>query len=519
MVTRYTDDTHVGAQTTPDSHTKRALRWAGPALAFAGLGGSFTQTILIPIQGELPELLGASATSTAWAVTITLLVAAVFTPISGRFGDMFGKRRVSLILIAVLIIGSAVCALSNSVIPLIVGRGLQGVGVGVVAVGIAMVRDILPASRVGSTAAMVSATIGVGAALGLPISAFVAQHFDWHMLFWLSAAISIGTFALVAWALPTESPKTGGKVDWVGIVGMSAGLSGLLLCLSHGREWEWTSVRTMAVLGGSAAVLVLWVWHELRVRQPLVDVRVNTRRAVLLTNLASAAMGMAWFASQVAFPQLLQLPTAVGGVSLSLVEASLVLMPSGLAMLAMAPVAGRLERRSGPKPLLVAAAVLIAIAFCLALTMTMGQWTVLFINVLIGVGIGMGYAAMPTLILQSVPRSETGSANGVNTLMRAVGAAVGAAVVGAVLAIEPAPGAADNRQHVSAAFDETFLFGLVAALLCGLFAAFIPARGPAAVSGTEVPGPSSRGRRFPRSRLIRHRGTAYPTNSPSRTSL
>ena len=203
------------------------------------------------------------------------------------------------------------------------------------------------------------------------------------------------------------------------------------------------------------------------------DLRVSARAPVLLTNLASIAMGFALFSSQIAFPQLLELPLAVGGLGMPLLQASLFLMPAGLAMLAMSPVAGRLGRRWGPRPLLVLGAAVMATGYAVAVLADLHAGHILVINVLIGIGIGLGYAAMPTLIMRAVPASETGAANGLNTLMRSLGTATAAAVIAAVLtrhsvdiggvAVPSTPG-----------FHAAFLFGLGAAVLCTVIAIFIP---------------------------------------------
>lgn len=226
-------------------------------LAFAGMCAAFTQTILIPIQGELPLLLNASSSDTAWVITITLLVAAICTPISGKLGDMYGKRRVALVLLGVLMLGSVVAALSPTVAPLIVGRGLQGMGMGVIPLGIAILRDTLPADRLGSAIALVSATLGVGGALGLPISAFVTEHFDWHALFWVAACLGLIAFVLMAFFVPESRLRVGGRVDVIGIIGLAVGLSGVLLAISRGNDWGWTSTRTVGFLLGGVAVLLI----------------------------------------------------------------------------------------------------------------------------------------------------------------------------------------------------------------------------------------------------------------------
>ena len=442
-------------------------------LAFAGMCAAFTQTILIPIQGELPQLLNTSASNTAWVITITLLVAAICTPISGKLGDMYGKRRVALILLAVLMLGSAVAALSPTVLPLIIGRGLQGVGMGVIPLGIAILRDTLPADRLGSAIALVSATLGVGGALGLPVSALVSEHFDWHVLFWVAAGLGATAFALMASFVPESALRVGGRVDKAGIAGLAVGLSGVLLAISRGNDWGWTSTRTLGCLVGGTVVLLAWGWLELRRREPLVDLRVSARGPVLLTNLASIAMGFALFSSQIAFPQLLELPSAAGGLGMPLLQASLFLMPAGLAMLVMSPVAGRLERRWGPKPLLIAGAAIMGSGYVVALLSELRAGHILVINILIGIGIGLGYAAMPTLIMRAVPASETGAANGLNTLMRSLGTATAAAVIAAVLTRSTVQ-VGGMPVPSTDGFHAAFLFGLGAAVLCTVIAVFIP---------------------------------------------
>ncbi len=463
---------------SPASTRRGAVRTIRPnlviaVLAFAGMSASFMQTILIPIQAKLPELLHASREDTAWVITVTLLVSAICTPISGKLGDMYGKRRVAIVLLSLLIAGSIICALSPTVLPLIVGRGLQGTGMGVIPLGISILRDTLPKERLGSAIALVSATLGVGGALGLPISALVTENFDWHVLFWLAG--SLGAIALVLFliVIPSGGAHQGGKFDFGGAVGLAVGLVGLLLAVSRGNEWGWMSAPTLISLAVGILGLLLWGWYELRRVNPLVDLRVSARGPVLMTNLASVAMGFALFSSSIVFPQLLELPRSTGGLGLPLLSASLVLMPSGLAMLAMSPVAGRIERKVGPKPLLVSGAVIISVAYAAAVLLDLNVWLVLGINTVIGVGIGLGYAAMPALIMRAVPASETGAANGLNTLMRALGTSVAAAVVAAVLA-NSAGGTSAGAVPTESGFGLALTFGLVAAGLCAVLASLIP---------------------------------------------
>ncbi|RCS75209.1 MFS transporter [Brachybacterium alimentarium] len=455
-------------------------------LAFAGLGASFMQTILIPIQGELPRLLNTTSENTAWAITATLVAAAVCTPVAGRLGDMFGKRRIVMSLLLLQAAGAILAAFAGDVTTLIVARALQGAVAGVIPLGISILRDVLPPQKLGAGIALVSATLGVGGALGLPLSALVAEHLDWHALFWVAAVIAVLAFLGCAVFVPGSTQRSPGRVDVVGIVGLSLGLVGVLIAVSRGGEWGWADARTLTLLIGGAIVLVIWGAIELRVKDPLVDLRVSARAPVLLTNLASVTMGFALFASNVVLPQLLTLPQASGiGLGLTLTVAALVVAPSGLAMMAMSPVAGKVGQRWGAKRLLLLGAVILALAYGLALAFHAQVWQILVVSIVLGIGVGLGYAAMPALIMQAVSAHASGAANGLNALMRSLGTTIAAAVTGAVLAQS-----VTTIGGVTGPSEGGFLFtlalGLGAAIVTFIIAAFIP-RPRVAQEGTVEP--------------------------------
>lgn len=404
-------------------------------LAFGGIVVSLMQTLVIPIVPELPRLLNAPASDTAWAVTATLLAAAVATPMTGRLGDMYGKRRMLLISLVMLVAGSVTAALSDSLTPMIVGRALQGLASGVIPLGISIMRDELPAERLGSATALMSASLGVGGALGLPAAALIADNFDWHALFWASAGLGVVALALVFALVPESKVRTGGRFDLVGGIGMAAGLVSLLLAISKGGDWGWDSESTLGLFAAAVVVLLVWGWWELRVEEPLVDLRTTARRQVLVTNLASIAVGFAMFAMSLVIPQLLQLPEATGyGLGKSLLVAGLTMAPSGLVMMATAPVSAALSRARGPKITLMVGALIVAAGYGLNIVLMSELWHFVLVTCVIGAGIGFTYGSMPALIMGAVPASETGAANSLNTLMRSIGTSTASAVAGVILA-------------------------------------------------------------------------------------
>ncbi|GAA4301410.1 MFS transporter [Streptomyces venetus] len=457
-------------------------------LAFGGIVVSLMQTLVIPIVPELPRLLDAPASDTAWAVTATLLAAAVATPMTGRLGDMYGKRRMLLVSLLMLVAGSVTAALSDTLAPMIVGRALQGLASGVIPLGISIMRDELPAERLGSATALMSASLGVGGALGLPAAALIADNFDWHVLFWASAALGAVALVLVPAMVPESEVRTGGRFDLVGGIGMAAGLVSLLLAISKGADWGWSSGTTLGLFAAAVVVLLVWGWWELRVKEPLVDLRTTARRQVLVTNLASIAVGFAMFAMSLVIPQLLQLPEATGyGLGESLLVAGLTMAPSGLVMMATAPVSAALSKAKGPKITLMVGALVVAAGYGLNIALMSELWHFVLVTCVIGAGIGFTYGAMPALIMSAVPASETGAANSLNTLMRSIGTSTASAVAGVILA-QMTTAFGQTALPSKNGFKVVLAIGAGAALLAFVVASFIPKQ---RVAGAAVAMPAS----------------------------
>ena len=445
-------------------------------LAATGLIAAFMQTLVTPIIPRLPELLDTTTADASWVLTSTLLAAAISTPISGRLGDMYGKRRIMLLLLAILVTGSVISALSSTLIPMVVGRVFQGVGLGTIALGISILRDVIHPKNLGGAVALVSATLGVGGALGLPLAAVIAQNLDWHFLFWLATLLGVGAIVAVATIIPVSTLRTGGTFDYLGAVGLAIGLVGILLAIAKGTEWGWGSPVTLALLIGGVVVLLIWGYIELRTPSPLIDLRVAARRPVLLTNLASISVGFAFFIVTASLPIILEAPTASGvGMGQPLLIASLCLMPLGLVMFFLSPVAARLSNARGPRTSLILGGLIIAIGFTLAVFFLDEVWHVILVSTITGLGVGFAYAAMPTLIMRAVPPNETAAANGLNSVMRTLGSSISATLVGVILStnIVITNGVGTPSRG---AFAEVFIMGAAVVLVGVIIALFIPRR-------------------------------------------
>ncbi|WP_353943347.1 MFS transporter [Streptomyces sp. HUAS MG91] len=461
-------------------------------LAFGGIVASIMQTLVVPLLGELPTILDTSASNATWVATVTLLAAAVATPIMGRLGDLYGKRRMLLVSTVPLIIGSVVAALSTNLATMITGRALQGLGVGLVPLGISLLRDLVPPEKLGTSIALMSASLGIGGALGLPFASAIADYGSWRVLFWVSAALGAVIAVLYKVIVPdTEQRRESvGGFDYAGAVGLGVGLVALLLAVSKGADWGWGSGTTLGLFAAAVVVLVGWGVWELRTAEPMVDLRTTARPQVLLTNAASVVVGFAMYASSLLVPQLLQLPKATGyGLGQSMMAMGLWMMPGGLMMMAVAPLGGKLTGKHGPKLTLLLGTLVIAAGYGVSVFLMGAAWQLMVAMCVITAGVGLAYGAMPALIMGGVPQSETAAANSFNTLMRSIGTSVSAAVIGVVLAqmttkLGPVTLPSEN------AFRTGMLLGCGVAVVAALITLTIPYRKAQAVTATEPAAPA-----------------------------
>ncbi|WP_414508166.1 MFS transporter [Streptomyces sp. NEAU-L66] len=447
-----------------------------PVLAFSGIVVAVMQTLLVPVIKDLPVLLNTTAGNATWVMTATLLAGAVSTPIMGRLGDLYGKRRMLLTSLAVMVVGSLICGFTSDLVTMIVGRALQGFAMGAIPLGIGIMRDELPRERLGSAMGLMSSSIGVGGGLALPAAALVAQHADWHALFFGAAGLGVLSMLLTLLVVPETAIRAQGRFDVAGAIGLSAGLVALLLPLTKGSDWGWGSPTTLVLFGVAVLILVLWGVMELRLADPLVDLRTTARREVLLTNLASITVGVAFYAISLVLPQLLQLPTSTGyGLGQSMVVAGLCMAPLGLTMMFVAPLYARIAARRGPKVSLLLGMLVIAIGYGAGIGLMNAAWQTVIIAVVVGAGIGLAYSSLPALIIGAVDASETGAANGLNTLMRSIGTSVSSAVIGMVLA-HMSKSVGPATVPTMAGFRVSFLIATAAVLIGVALASFLPSQ-------------------------------------------
>ena len=413
-----------------------------PVLVFLGMVVAVVSSLGAPLIPTIALEHHVSLTDAQWSLTITLLVGALATPTMGRLGDGPHRRRVILGALAAVVIGSMLAALPLGFKALLVGRALQGMGLGLTPLAMATARDALPAARSRPTIALLSITTVAGVGLGYPITGLITQQLGVHAGFWFGAIVSGAAFAAAAAVLPPTSVRAGQKFDIVSALLLGTALAGLLLALSEAERWGWASSRLVAVAATSLVLAAAWVAHELHTPHPLVDLRLIRNRSVLTADATALLAGVGMYLLLATVVRFVQTPVSAGyGFGSSVVVAGLVLLPFSAASVAASRAAPFIAKRTSAELVLPIGCVIFLVAMLTFAYARTSLWQAFVTMAIAGLGVGCTFAAMPALIVRAVPVHETGSAMSFNQVLRYIGYSSGSALSATVLEAHTPAGA------------------------------------------------------------------------------
>jgi EmrB/QacA subfamily drug resistance transporter len=413
------------------------------ALTSAGVAYALLQTMVVPALPALRRDLHTSTAWVTWLLTSFLLVSAIATPILGKLGDQYGKARLLRISMAALFVGCIACVCAWDIWSLIAARAIQGVGGAVFPLSFAIIKDEFPPEKVGAAVGTVSAVFGIGGGLGLVVSGLILDNLPWRWVF-VVAAVAVGASAVMVWRSVPESPvKTASRVDVSGALLLSLALGSLLVAITEGAGWGWSSGRIVGLFGVALAAAAAWAFVEQHVPEPMVDLRMLSYRPVLLTNLTGLIGGFAMFGSYVLVPNFAETPRGLPDSVLGLVHygfgassttVGLYLLPGTLIGVLSGPLVGTIGSRWGPKWPLALGVALAALGSAVLAQWHDHPWQIVVGMFMLGAGFPFMFGAMAKIIVDSVRPEETGVAGGINTVMRTVGGVLGAQFVAAILA-------------------------------------------------------------------------------------
>jgi EmrB/QacA subfamily drug resistance transporter len=457
----------AGAEPAPRQHYGVTLA----VLTVAGVSFAVMQTLVVPALPFFQREFDTSAAWVTWIATGFLLSSSVLTPILGKLGDSHGKKKMLVISLGIFGLASLGAAAAWSLASLIFFRVLQGAGAAVFPLSFGIIRDEFPPERIGLGIGTVSSVFGVGGGVGLVMSGVIIEHLSWHWLFLIGAVPVLASTVLLALYVPESPVKFPTKPDYLGGAALSVALGALLIAISEGSNWGWTSGGVLGLLALSATMFAVWVGIERRVPEPLVDLKTFARREMAATNLTTLVMGFSMFSTFILLPNFVQVPLGLPpdiaaqldyGFGASPVEVGLFFIPSSIAMMIAGPLAGALGQKYGRLlPLRIGLASLV-LALTLLATMHEESWTIYVWMVFMGVGLAFCFATLGTLVIDFSAPGETGVASGMNTIMRTIGASLGAQVAAAIISANTLAG---TEIPVERGFTIAFTLSAIGALV------------------------------------------------------
>jgi MFS family permease len=443
--------------------------WAAPArsydpkyarqvlgiLAGMALMVTYVETMVLPAFSNFESFFQVTDASTiAWILSAYLLVGVVITPIFGKLGDIYGKKRMLLIAMGVYTLAVSVAGFTpnigaafgvarpDQIYLLIAVRALQGVGMAMFPLGFAMLPEVFPPARVGQAQGVLSGMFAGGAALGLVGGGWIAQNYGWQLTYHTVIPIAIIVFVLALVFLKESTVRAARKIDLPGAASLGIGLTFLMLGITEGAYWGWTSLSGGSIDGIAwgvpqflilaAAAFAVFLWWEPRAPSPIVSFAELRQRNIWVSNLNGVMVGMTMFLLFTIFVILGEYPAP--GFGLGEFDAALMLVPAVIGMMAFGYPLGRSISRFGPKPVMTLGFVLISIGALglLAFNRTNVEVAIWAIPVMVG-NVGV-LISMSNIIVLSVDPRTMGIHTGMNQTFRNLGSALGPVVVTTILA-------------------------------------------------------------------------------------
>ncbi|MCZ4499702.1 MAG: major facilitator superfamily transporter [Marmoricola sp.] len=451
-----------------------------PVLLFVGAVVSIVSSLGAPLIPRIAERLHTSVGNAQWALTATVLVAAVASPLVGRLGDGRHRKQVMVISLGIVVVGGALAAVATTLPVLIVGRAFQGLGLALMPLAMASAREHLPAERSGRVIAALSVVAAAGLGLGYPITGLLADHGGVAVAYWAGTAVS-ALALLLAWLVVPEPEEAGAphRIDLPGAGIIGVALVSLLVALDKAADWGWGSPRVLGMIAGGLVLLVLWAVYELRVTDPLVDLRLIKRRPVLTANVSGLLLGVVMYVSMVGLTEFVQLDGF--GLGESVFVAGLTLVPLSVLSTSVSRTVPWIVSRVGLRPVIPFGSLMVSAA---SLFFAFGHthlWQIFVSAGLLGIGLGYTFAAMPGLIVGAVPAEETSSAMGFYQVSRYIGFAIGSG-----LAVTLLRAFGDDGVPTLGSYQATALVAAGLGVLTALVAWLLPGSQNAAPASADL---------------------------------
>jgi len=400
------------------------------AMFLSALDQTIVGTALPTIANDLHGL-----SELSWVATSYLLTSAVVTPLYGKIGDLFGRKKIFMIAIVIFLIGSALCGLSQNMTQLIFFRGLQGIGAGgLMSLVLAILGDIITPQQRGRYMGYFMAVFAVSSVVGPLLGGLFTDHLSWRWIFYINLPLGILALSAVMFRLHLPVHKTEHRIDWLGSGLLAVSIVALLLfTVWGGNKYPWASGQILGLLGTALVFALAFIFRERKAAEPIIPLHLFKNDIFRVATLLSLFSGLVMFAAFIYLPEYQQL---VHGYSAT--KSGLLTLPMVLGLLGASITSGRLISKNGhyrKYPIFGSLIVAFALWLFSHVQVHTNQWMISLWMLIMGVGLGSFMQVMTLAVQNSVDRKELGTATSVATFFRSMGSSFGTAIFGAILTI------------------------------------------------------------------------------------
>ena len=349
-----------------------------------------------------------------WLVTMHMLIGTVACVVAGRLGDMFGRRRVMLMLIAIAALGSLISAVTANFGIVLLGRALQGFATAAIPLSIGILRESLPQQRVPVAVGLMTTAQGMGVAVGLVLGGVIIDRFNWHWLFAISGVLLVLSWLVVRAIVPAKPgspPKE--KIDWIEGLLPAPAIASVLLGLSLSKTYGWGDPRCYGLVFAGAVLMAVWAMRSLKAREPFINLRLLGTRNIAVANICAILLGLGTTQIVFVFSTYMQAPAwTMAGLGFSATLAGFAKLPSNVLSFLAGPLAGWLTvKRSVRMPIIVGGA-LAAMGWLVGMSLPNTLAQIIALLCLISFGTTLLNAALPIVVVGAAPEDRTGEAIG-----------------------------------------------------------------------------------------------------------
>ncbi|MHB1440174.1 MAG: MFS transporter [Cuniculiplasma sp.] len=459
-------------------YDKKYANFVMALLAMIIVAVMYVEGMLTPSLPSIAEGFGVTVGQVSLVLSTYLITGVALSPVVGKLADIYGKKKMMSIVMIIYAVAVSVTGFSPNFTFMVLSRAVQGVGLTIMPLGMALIREEFPKEMVPKAQALISGMFGAGFAISLPLGSLISNTYGWRWTYHTAIPFIVALAILTIWKVrESRYRRPDVKVDYIGAISLAVPLTLVVLALSEGSQWGWTSALTLGMAALGVMLFIPMFLYESHYHkkggEAIFDLKLLGERNVLVTNVTLTIAGLGMYLSMQALSYKFETP-APYGFGLDILDTGVSMVAFAVGMIIFAVVTGKIISRVGIKPLAIVGSLIAVMGFLLLATSPDYDLTLVY-EFVIGSGMAIMNASLINLLVLSVEARNMGLATSMNSTFRYLGSSIGAPIAGAVLSAYVVTEATNNTVFAfptNTAYSYAFIIGAAAFVVSALLVTF-----------------------------------------------